>query len=62
MAKYTVEVPQVWVQTYYEVEADSEEEAKDKVKAGGVPYHLNACEYSRDMGTDLWNVEEVEDS
>lgn len=58
MPKFIVKVREVWVQDV-EIEADSEEEAKDKVESGeGEPVlGHNHFEFSHSLETDHWSVE-----
>lgn len=59
MAKFIVDVKEVWTRSF-EVEAESEEEAKDlanrAIEAGEEELSLD---YSHTLDVDLWNVYKV---
>jgi hypothetical protein len=57
MKKYIVRVPEVHV-IYIEVEAESPVQAKDKVKADRTLHTEIHSEYSHDLDSNLWSVEE----
>jgi len=57
--KYIVNAKEIWVQGY-EVEADSMEEAIEKVKDGEANVAEELFEYSHTLGADVWGVENME--
>jgi hypothetical protein len=57
MKNYIVRMWEVYVQTVA-IEANSEEEAIEKVVEGEGEYINNSLEYSHALDSDLWTVEE----
>lgn len=57
MPRFIVEKREVWTQMV-EIEAKDEEEAKLLVSRGHGHILDETLEYSHDLATDLWNVEE----
>ena len=57
MSKYSVLVREVWIQVYH-VETDSPEEAMKKVIAGDADPEEGCIEYSHQLPSGTWTVEE----
>lgn len=60
MSKYIVTIREVWYQGV-EIEADSEEEAFEKVDSGEGKYLMELLGYSYTLEQDTWNIEKVRD-
>jgi len=60
MPKYYVLVKEVH-DSYREVEADSPEEAIEKVAAGDLDFKEERMEYSYTLDSEEWSTEECED-
>ena len=58
MKKFIVSVREVHIQMV-EVEAENEEEAKDKVLAGDGVHRDDSLEFSHTLDSELWTVEET---
>lgn len=57
MAKYLVTKHMVYIETF-EIEADNEEEAKDKVWEGDGKAVKKSFEWTHDLDSSNWEVEE----
>ena len=61
MKKFVVDVDEVWKQSY-EVEADSVEEAKQKVKDGDADIIETCFEFSHCLDSEFWTTNEIGDT